>query len=112
MKTTILKYITVTFAAGAMLLAGCNDLDQEPTNKFTDKAFWTSPERANMVLMKAIIADSANRTGFGSKQRVKYESVSNLIKHMFACSVSGAKSANCYFGSSSGGGYILVNPNP
>ena len=43
MKTTILKYITVTFAAGAMLLAGCNDLDQEPTNKFTDKAFWTSP---------------------------------------------------------------------
>ena len=61
---------------------------------------------------KAIIADSANRTGFGSKQRVKYESVSNLIKHMFACSVSGAKSANCYFGSSSGGGYILVNPNP
>lgn len=47
MKTTILKYITVTFAAGAMLLAGCNDLDQEPTNKFTDKAFWTSPERAN-----------------------------------------------------------------
>ncbi|MFQ6939192.1 MAG: hypothetical protein ACLRSE_01795 [Alistipes finegoldii] len=39
MKTTILKYITVTFAAGAMLLAGCNDLDQEPTNKFTDKAF-------------------------------------------------------------------------
>ena len=56
--------------------------------------------------------DSANRTGFGSKQRVKYESVSNLIKHMFACSVSGAKSANCYFGSSSGGGYILVNPNP
>ena len=61
---------------------------------------------------KAIIADSANRTRFGSKQRVKYESVSNLIKHMFACSVSGAKSANCYFGSSSGGGYILVNPNP
>ena len=60
----------------------------------------------------AIIGDSANRTGFGSKQRVKYESVSNLIKHMFACSVSGAKSANCYFGSSSGGGYILVNPNP
>mgnify|MGYP007003065880 CR=1 FL=1 len=25
MKTTILKYITVTFAAGAMLLAGCNE---------------------------------------------------------------------------------------
>ena len=55
MKTTILKYITVTFAAGAMLLAGCNDLDQEPTNKFTDKAFWTSPERANMVLNLSLI---------------------------------------------------------
>lgn len=60
---------------------------------------------------KAIIADSANRTAFGNKQRVKYESVSNLIEHMFACSVSGANSTNCYFGSSSGGGYILVNPS-
>ena len=59
MKTTILKYITVTFAAGAMLLAGCNDLDQEPTNKFTDKAFWTSPERANMVLNMASTRCSA-----------------------------------------------------
>lgn len=61
---------------------------------------------------KAIIADSANRSAFGNKQRVKYESVSKLIKHMFSCSVSGANSTNCYFGSSSGGGYILVNPNP
>ena len=61
---------------------------------------------------KAIIADSANRSAFGNKQRVKYESVANLIEHMFACSVSGANSTNCYFGSSSGGGYILVNPNP
>ena len=41
MKTSIFKYITVAVAAGAMWLAGCNDLDQEPTNKFTDKAFWT-----------------------------------------------------------------------
>ena len=53
MKTSIFKYITVAVAAGAMWLAGCNDLDQEPTNKFTDKAFWTSPERANMVLNMA-----------------------------------------------------------
>lgn len=53
MKTSIFKYITVAVAAGAMWLTGCNDLDQEPTNKFTDKAFWTSPERANMVLNMA-----------------------------------------------------------
>ncbi len=53
MKTTILKHITVAVFAGAMCLVGCNDLDQEPTNKYTDKAFWTSPERANMVLNMA-----------------------------------------------------------
>lgn len=54
MKTTIWKYITLSLVGGAMLLAtSCNDLDQEPTNKFTDKAFWTSAARAEMVLNMA-----------------------------------------------------------
>lgn len=53
MKATISKYFSTAAAVGAMLLAGCNDLDQEPTNKFTDKVFWTSPSRAEMVLNMA-----------------------------------------------------------
>lgn len=53
MKKTIFKYISVMLGAGAMLISGCNKLDQEPTNKFTDKAFWTSPKRAEMVLNMA-----------------------------------------------------------
>lgn len=44
----------IGFAALACLLApSCNSLEQEPTNKFTDKAFWTSPDRARMVLNMA-----------------------------------------------------------
>lgn len=53
MKTTIYKYISVTLAAGAMLLSSCNDLDQEPRASFTDKNFWNSPARAEMVLNMA-----------------------------------------------------------
>lgn len=51
MKQSILKYFAIIVAAVG--LSGCNDLDQLPTYKFTDKAFWTSPERADMVLNMA-----------------------------------------------------------
>ena len=61
---------------------------------------------------RAIIADSADRSAFGSQQRVKYETVSNLLEEgMFSCTASGAKSTNCYFSTAGGGGYILVNPD-
>ena len=61
---------------------------------------------------KAIIADSADRSVFGSQQRIKYETVSNLLDEgMFSCTASGAKSTNCYFSTAGGGGYILVNPD-
>lgn len=62
---------------------------------------------------KAIIADSADRADtFGNKRRIKYETVSNLLNEgMFSCTKSGELSTNCYFSSSGGGGYILVNPD-
>lgn len=61
---------------------------------------------------KAIIADSADRSVFGNQQRIKYETVSNLLDEgMFSCTESGAASTNCYFSSAGGGGYILVNPD-
>ncbi|WP_295939317.1 RagB/SusD family nutrient uptake outer membrane protein [uncultured Alistipes sp.] len=46
----ITKYITGSFVLGLALLCSCNSLDQAPTNKFTDDKFWTSEERAQMVL--------------------------------------------------------------
>lgn len=61
---------------------------------------------------KAIIADSADRSVFANQQRVKYETVNNLLDDgMFSCTTSGAKSTNCYFSTAGGGGYILVNPD-
>lgn len=61
---------------------------------------------------KAIIADSANRSAFGEQQRIKYETVNNLLNEgMFSCTESGALSTNYYFSTAGGGGYILVNPD-
>lgn len=49
MKLT--KYITI-FAASAAVLCSCNDLEQPPTNKYTDANFWT-PERAEYLVNMA-----------------------------------------------------------
>jgi len=47
-----LKYIS--FIAGAMLIfASCNELDQYPTNLFTDDTYWTSVDKASSVLNMA-----------------------------------------------------------
>lgn len=53
MKNAI-KY-TVAFLSGVSLLAfaGCNPLDQAPTNKFTDDTFWSSADRAQSVVNMA-----------------------------------------------------------
>lgn len=49
MKLT--KYLTI-FAASAAVLCGCNDLEQPPTNQYTDANFWT-PERAEYLVNMA-----------------------------------------------------------
>ena len=53
MKNAV-KY-TVAFLSGVSLLAfaGCNPLDQAPTNKFTDDTFWSSADRAQSVVNMA-----------------------------------------------------------
>lgn len=57
----------------------------------------------------AIVADSANRTGFGNAQRIKYASVLSLIPYMFPC--TNTVSTSVYYTSESAcGGYVLVNP--
>ncbi len=47
----------IIYCLGAILLgglfSGCNKMDQEPTNKFTEKVFWSSPDRARLVLNMA-----------------------------------------------------------
>ena len=44
---------SVILLVSILFLISCNDLDQYPSNKFTDKAFWVSKERANLVLNMA-----------------------------------------------------------
>ena len=51
MKNTF-KYIMVGIVA-AVAFWGCNSLDQAPTNKFEENTFWTSKDRAQMVVNMA-----------------------------------------------------------
>ncbi len=47
----IIKYLSV-IAASAALICSCNDLEQPPTNQYTDANFW-SPERAEYMVNTA-----------------------------------------------------------
>lgn len=38
---------------GVLVLAGCNSMDNEPTNSYTDKNFWTSIEKSQYMLNMA-----------------------------------------------------------
>lgn len=51
MKMKLTKYITI-FAASTAVLCSCNDLEQPPTNQYTDTNFWT-PERAEYMVNMA-----------------------------------------------------------
>ncbi len=81
------------------------------TNK-TDKK-WSNSKHTMAILGMtpdgyAIVADPANRSGFGSNQRIKFETLEGLIPYMFSC--TNTSSTSCYYESASkNGGYILVN---
>lgn len=53
MKKKFLTYSAGLASAILLLFTSCNDLDLAPTNKFTEGNYWTSPEKANMVLNMA-----------------------------------------------------------
>lgn len=46
-------FINRAMWAVAVLLTACNDLELAPTNRFTEKNYWTSVEKAEMVLNTA-----------------------------------------------------------
>lgn len=52
MKRINLKHIIVCCIA-LLAFAGCNDLDQIPTNKFTDETFWQSADNSELVVNMA-----------------------------------------------------------
>jgi hypothetical protein len=52
MKIQLIKYLIWAVPCISVVTA-CNDLEQVPTNKFTDAEYWTSPERATQVLYMA-----------------------------------------------------------
>ncbi len=53
MKMKFLKYGAGVASLILILFTSCNKLDLAPTNKFTEANYWTSPEKANMVLNMA-----------------------------------------------------------
>lgn len=50
MRTKNIKLLIVGLLG---LFIGCNDLDQVPTDKFTDNTFWTTAEKAQLVVNQA-----------------------------------------------------------
>lgn len=52
MKMKFLKYY-LGILVSLPVLFSCNDLELAPTNKFTEENYWTSAEKANMVLNMA-----------------------------------------------------------
>lgn len=53
MKKKFLTYSAGIASAILVLFTSCNPLDLAPTDKFTEGNYWTSPEKANMVLNMA-----------------------------------------------------------
>jgi len=53
MKKKFLKYSASVACVILLLFTSCNKLDLAPTNKFTEGNYWTSAEKANMVLNMA-----------------------------------------------------------
>ena len=53
MKKKFLKYSAVVGCTILLFFTSCNSLDLAPTNKFTEDNYWSSPEKANMVLNMA-----------------------------------------------------------
>jgi hypothetical protein len=52
MKIQLIKYL-IWVVPCISIVTACNDLEQAPTNKFTDAEYWTSPERATLVMNMA-----------------------------------------------------------
>lgn len=53
MKNKFLTYSAGIASAILILFTSCNKLDLAPTDRFTEANYWTSPEKANMVLNMA-----------------------------------------------------------
>lgn len=53
MKKRFLKYSAAIAGVILIMFTSCNKLDLTPTNKFTEGNYWTSTEKANMVLNMA-----------------------------------------------------------
>ena len=79
------------------------------TGKVTSK--WTNSYHTMAMLGitdtgSVIVADSVNRSSFGSWQRIKLAGINELIHYMFPCKK--IKNTNYWGGASSSGGYVLV----
>ena len=55
---------------------------------------------------QVMVADSVNRSSFGSWQRIKLVGINEMINYMFSCKK--IKNTNYWGGASSSGGYVLV----
>lgn len=99
--------------SGNAVIIEVNNRKQKNGKMSSRNSYRWSSSKHTMVLLgmtntgKAIVADSAYRSWSGSKQRIKFAKVEQLVKYMFFCKRS---SDSVYYDSQdTSGGYILVN---
>lgn len=108
-----IRQITNHLKTGNAVVIEVNN-HQQKNGKISSKydSRWSSSKHTMALLGltnngKVIVADSANRSWSGSRQRIKFATVSHLVKYMIPCKSS---STSCYYTSVRvNGGYILVN---
>ena len=47
------KLLYLVAGVASVLMTGCNDMENTPSNKFTDNSFWNSTEKAQYVVNMA-----------------------------------------------------------
>ena len=110
---TAVKQIENHLKTGNPVIIEVNNRKQKNGRFGSYTTKWSSSKHT-MVLLgitdtgKVIVADSATRKWSGTKQRIKFTTMDELVQYMIPCK---SISTSVYFkGVSSSGGYVLVNP--
>ncbi|MCD8021197.1 MAG: hypothetical protein LUF92_16975 [Clostridiales bacterium] len=108
-----INQITSHLESGNAVIIEVNNHKQKNGNFSSAYNYRWSSSKHTMALLgitntgKVIVADSANRSWSGSRQRIKYTTMEHLVQFMIPCKRS---SKSLYYTSvDSCGGYILVN---
>ena len=76
-----LKTYMLYVVSAMMLLAACNDMENVPTNKFTDNSYWTSEAKAQNVVNMAYsqMYDAGKISAMTKAKMIPWNSLSSFL---------------------------------